>query len=103
MNNDNPAIKPVDNTFAAIMTFMLPGLGQLLKGQIMPGIFWALAVGFGYFAFTWPGLILHIFCILDAAISKGEGQEKKDAIISSKYLIVGVVVTLIIYSVIRLF
>ena len=102
MNNDNPAIKPVDNYFAAIMTFMLPGLGQLLKGQIMPGIFWALAVGFGYFAFTWPGLIIHIFCILDAAITQGEDKSVKSKL-SSKFFLAGLALALIVYAVIRLF
>ncbi|MGE3609345.1 MAG: hypothetical protein AB7I27_07145 [Bacteriovoracaceae bacterium] len=68
----NLSEKKVDNSIAAIMTMMLPGLGQLMKGQIMPGIFWALIVGFGYFSFFWPGLIFHIFCIMDAAFSHGE-------------------------------
>jgi hypothetical protein len=70
----NPANPPVDNSIAAIMTMMLPGLGQLMKEQIMPGIFWALAVGFGYFSFFWPGLILHGLCILDAAFNKGHNS-----------------------------
>ena len=43
-----------------------------MKGQIMPGIFWALLTGFGYFSFFWPGLIIHGLCILDAAFNKGE-------------------------------
>lgn len=102
MNNDNPAIRPVDNSFAAIMTMMLPGLGQLLKGQIMPGIIWALAVGFGYFAFFWPGLIIHVFCILDAAFTKGENHTANSKV-SSKLLLLGLVISLIIYIIIRNF
>lgn len=103
MSNDNPAIRPVDNFFASIMSMMLPGLGQLMKGQIMPGIIWALAVGCGYFMYFWPGLIIHGFCILDAAITKGEGQEGKPSTISSKLLIGATVVALLIYIVIRNF
>lgn len=70
--SENPVHVKVDNSIAAVWSMMLPGLGQMMKGQIMPGIFWALFVGFGYFSFFWPGLILHGFCILDAAFNKGE-------------------------------
>lgn len=70
--SENPVNVKVDNSIAAVWSMMLPGLGQLMKGQIMPGIFWALFVGFGYFSFFWPGLILHGICILDAAFNKGE-------------------------------
>lgn len=103
MSNENPAIKPVDNFFASVMTMMLPGLGQMLKGQIMPGIIWALAVGSGYFMYFWPGLIIHAFCILDAAITKGEGQESKPNTLSRKLLLAAMVVSLLIYIVIRNF
>jgi TM2 domain-containing membrane protein YozV len=68
---NNPVNTKIDNSIAAIWSMMLPGLGQLMKGQVMPGIFWAIAVGFGYFSFLWPGLILHACCILDAAFNKG--------------------------------
>lgn len=100
--NTNPAIKSVPNSFAAIMTMMLPGLGQMLKGQIMPGIFWALGVGFGYFSYFWPGLIIHAFCILDAALSKGEDTEMKSSL-TSKLLVVGLALGLIVYIYIRNF
>lgn len=72
--SENPVDHKVDNSIAAIWSMMLPGLGQLMKNQIMPGIFWALFTGFGYFAFFWPGLIIHGLCILDAAFNKGENS-----------------------------
>jgi TM2 domain-containing membrane protein YozV len=68
----NPVNVKVDNSIAALWSMMLPGLGQLMKGQVMPGIFWALFVGFGYFSFFWPGLIFHGLCIMDAAFNKGQ-------------------------------
>lgn len=52
---------------------MLPGLGQMMKGKIMPGIFWAALVSCGYFSYFWPGITMHALCILDAAFSKGNG------------------------------
>lgn len=100
--SENPAIKSVPNSFAAIMTMMLPGLGQMLKGQIMPGIFWALAVGFGYFSYFWPGLIIHTFCILDAALSKGEDAEAKTST-TAKLLVLALALGLIAYTYLRNF
>ena len=70
----NPALHKVDNSVAAIWSMMLPGLGQLMKDQIMPGLFWAVFTGFGYFSYFWPGLFIHALCILDAAFNKGENS-----------------------------
>ncbi|GEM_PF-1690607 len=67
----NPVEFQVPNSVAAIWSMMLPGLGQMMKGQIMPGIFWSLGVASGYYAYFWPGLTLHAFCILDAALNRG--------------------------------
>jgi TM2 domain-containing membrane protein YozV len=100
--SNNPAIKSVPNSFAAIMTMMLPGLGQMLKGQIMPGIFWSLGVGFGYFSYFWPGIVIHSFCILDAALTKGEEVENNRGP-RSKFLIIALALGLIVYIFIRNF
>jgi hypothetical protein len=62
--------EPIPASVAAVMSMMLPGLGQLLKNQIMPGLLWAVFVASGYFAYMYPGLILHTLCILDAAFSR---------------------------------
>lgn len=77
-NNNQVFTNPVDyttpNSIAAIWSMMLPGLGQLMKRQVIPGIFWAFFVAAGYFAYLLPGLILHALCILDAAFYKGNGS-----------------------------
>jgi hypothetical protein len=65
----NPVDSKVDNSIACIFTMMLPGLGQLLKNQIIPGIIWSLAVGGSYLINGWLGLSFHVLCILDAALS----------------------------------
>lgn len=62
------------NSLAAIWSMMLPGLGQMMKGRIMPGIFWAVITASGYFSYFWPGITLHALCILDAAFYKGNGS-----------------------------
>ena len=67
----NPVDGYIDNSLAAIFTMMLPGLGQMLKERIIPGIIWALLVGGGYLLNGWLGLMFHVLCILDAAFSGG--------------------------------
>ena len=72
--NANPVEFKAPNSIAAIWSMMLPGLGQLMKGRVMPGIFWAFLVAGGYYAYFWPGLTLHALCILDAGFYKGDGS-----------------------------
>lgn len=66
--NSNPVDGKVDNSIACIFTMMLPGLGQLLKNEIIPGVIWSLVVGGGYLINGYIGLTFHVLCILDAAL-----------------------------------
>ena len=54
---------------AALLSFIIPGAGQLYKGNVGAGILWFFAVGLGYILFIIPGIILHIICIVSAASS----------------------------------
>src|SRR3954465_7425363 len=99
MDSENPVNTKVDNSIAAIWSMMLPGLGQLMKGQIMPGLIWAFFVGFGYFAFFWPGLVIHAFCILDAAFNKGDNSWIGFDTLIKKLLFAALVIALIAYIV----
>jgi TM2 domain-containing membrane protein YozV len=101
--NHNPVDTKVDNSIAAIWSMMLPGLGQMMKGQVMPGIFWAVVVGFGYFAFFWPGLILHAFCILDAAFNKGQNTWIRLDSTSKKIGFAALILALLVYIIFRNF
>lgn len=74
MENNNPVDYKTPNSLAAIWSMMLPGLGQMMKGRIMPGIFWAILVSSGYYAYFWPGITMHALCILDAGFYQGEGS-----------------------------
>jgi TM2 domain-containing membrane protein YozV len=103
MEDHNPVDHKVDNSIAAIWSMMLPGLGQLMKGQVMPGLFWALFVGFGYFAFMWPGIILHALCILDAAFNKGENSWIGVDTLPKKIAFALMLIALLAYIVIRNF
>lgn len=60
---------------AAIANFFCPGLGHLVLGRPFQALFWLVLVVVGYVAFIFPGVILHIICILDAA-----RQSRRDAI-----------------------
>lgn len=100
---ENPVNIKVDNSIAAIWSMMLPGLGQLMKGQVMPGIFWALAVGFGYFSFFWPGLVIHGLCILDAAFNKGQNSWIGFDTWPKRIAFLALILVLLIYIIIRNF
>ncbi|HEU0055536.1 MAG TPA: zinc-ribbon domain-containing protein [Longimicrobium sp.] len=61
-------VPPAHNpALAGVLSFLWPGLGQIYKGQVGAGFGWMLATACGYVALIIPGLILHIFCVLDAA------------------------------------
>lgn len=51
---------------AALLSFLIPGAGQMYKGQVGTGLIWFFAVGFGYVLFIFPGMILHLICIVMA-------------------------------------
>lgn len=52
---------------AAVLSFIIPGLGQMYKGQVLNGLLWFILTIGGYIAFVIPGLILHLCCIVGAA------------------------------------
>lgn len=56
------------NVIAALASFFLPGLGQLLQGRlIMAGIMFVLAAVLWVILLGW---IIHLWSILDAAVWK---------------------------------
>lgn len=65
----NPVDHKIDNSIAAILSMMIPGLGQMLKEQYIIGIVWPFIIGGGYLINTWIGLPIHVLCILDAGIT----------------------------------
>ena len=52
---------------AALLSFLIPGAGQLYKGNVGSGILWFIVTVVGYFLLIIPGLILHLICIITAA------------------------------------
>lgn len=52
---------------AAVLSFLIPGLGQIYKRNVLSGIIWFIIVPLGYVLLFVPGLILHLICIITAA------------------------------------
>ena len=52
---------------AALLSFLIPGAGQMYKGNVLAGLVWLVAVVIGYFLILIPGIILHVICIFTAA------------------------------------
>lgn len=64
---NHPPMQRWSPALAAVLSFLVPGLGQLYKGQVLNGIVWFFVVGLGYLALLLPGFLLHFFCIVGAA------------------------------------
>ncbi|MFN8576096.1 MAG: hypothetical protein U0354_04505 [Candidatus Sericytochromatia bacterium] len=64
---------------AWIASIFISGLGQMLLGNVGTGILFLLGTMVGYALFIIPGLILHIWSIIDAynlAKKQAEGEEE---------------------------
>ncbi len=60
------------NVLAAICSFFIPGLGQLVQGRMLPALLFFTIVGINYFfmVLIFPaviGGIFHLWSIIDAA------------------------------------
>jgi len=62
------ADRPASAVAAAALSLFLPGVGQIYSGRVVQGIGWMFATAVGYLLFLVPGLILHICCIVNAAL-----------------------------------
>ena len=51
---------------AAVLSVLLPGLGQIYTGRLGAGALWFLATGFGYWAVLVPGFLIHALCVWSA-------------------------------------
>jgi len=54
---------------AALFSLIIPGAGQVYQRRVLAGFFWLIIVTGGYLMFVVPGLILHIACVLSAAMT----------------------------------
>lgn len=59
--------KEHDTTVAGLLSLVVPGLGQMYKGEVGLGVGFLLGTAVGYLFCLVPGLILHIVSIINAA------------------------------------
>jgi TM2 domain-containing membrane protein YozV len=52
---------------AAVLSFFVPGLAHFILGKPIHGILWFTVTLCGYLALIFPGMILHLLCMCDAA------------------------------------
>jgi hypothetical protein len=52
---------------AAALSLVIPGSGQIYKGDTRGGFLWLGAVVLGYMMFIVPGVVLHVLCVISAA------------------------------------
>lgn len=60
----------------AIVSLLMPGVGQLVQGRLLSGLGWIFAVVLGYTTFTPAGYLLHFLCVLNAARGKAAPMSK---------------------------
>ncbi|MEM1013800.1 MAG: hypothetical protein AAGI46_16465 [Planctomycetota bacterium] len=65
----------VSGGVAALLSLLIPGVGQMVNGKVGAGIVWLIGTFIGYLLFIVPGLILHIICIVDAANSSPQRRQ----------------------------
>ena len=53
---------------AILFNLFWPGIGQIYQGRAFAGLFFMVCTPVGYLFLLIPGLILHVICILDAAL-----------------------------------
>jgi len=56
------------NIVAALCSFFIPGLGQLLQGRFIKAVFMFVLAGVMWF--FWLGWLIHLWSVLDAALWK---------------------------------
>jgi hypothetical protein len=50
-----------------VLSFLVPGLGYIVKGHVRLGLFWMVCVTVGYFCLIIPGIVLHSMCVFLSA------------------------------------
>ena len=60
---------------AAVLSVLLPGLGQVYSGRLLAGGLWFLFTGFAYWAVLLPGFLAHALCIWSAYHSAGRWSD----------------------------
>ncbi len=57
---------------SAVLSVIIPGLGQVYNGQLGAGLVWFLLATFGYWAVLVPGFLFHVLSVYTAYHSAKE-------------------------------
>ena len=57
---------------SAVLSVIIPGLGQVYNGQLGAGLVWFLLTTFGYWAVLVPGFLFHVLSVYFAYRSARE-------------------------------
>ena len=61
---------------AAVLSFFIPGLGQIYKGSIAKGLLLLVFTAIGYAMLIVPGLVLHLITVVDAYSGRSAAEVK---------------------------
>ena len=61
--------RPPSPGIAAVLSVLVPGLGQVYAGRVLAGGLWFVATGFAYWAILLPGFLVHALCVWSAYAS----------------------------------
>lgn len=57
---------PPSPGLSAVLSVLLPGLGQVYSGRLLAGALWFLATSLSYWAILLPGFLVHALCVWSA-------------------------------------
>jgi len=63
---DRPSYRPArapSPGVAAVLSVVLPGLGQVYTGRLLAGLIWCLGTAVAYWAILVPGFLVHLLCV----------------------------------------
>jgi hypothetical protein len=61
-----PVVQHPHPGVAAVLSVVVPGLGQVYCGRLLAGALWFLGTGFAYWAILVPGFLVHALCVWSA-------------------------------------
>ena len=70
---------------AVLLSFLCPGLGHLYLGRLFQGLLFFVLTIAGYIAFVVPGLLIHLFVLVDAN-REANRQKKSEMVMQARMM-----------------
>ena len=68
-NANQIALKTRESGMASLLSLLLPGAGQMYKGQALNGLAWMAVVLVAYLCLWWLGVLFHLCCVIGAGLN----------------------------------